>query len=143
MIGITRRSLGVIGGFLGWTIFVWGIVRVRNILGDDALSVASRNKALLLSATFWIPAVVLAVAAGVSFVKKSPLAIWGRVGLLGLAGWSVLVWIIRAAGIALTSDRGAAFIAVHIVLGVISVVLALLVAVELRGPVQSQVSTSS
>lgn len=142
MTAISRRSTGLIAGFLGWTLFVWGIVRVRNILGDDALSVAERNKALLLSASFWIPAVVLAVAVVTTLVQKATLGAVTRAGLLALAGWSVLVWIFRIIGIAFTSDRGFAFIAVHVVLGVISIVLAALVASDLgvrfRGQATSQ-----
>ena len=41
-----------------------------------------------------------------------------------LAGWTTLVWVLRAGDIALTSDRGAAFIAVHVVLAVVSIGLA-------------------
>ncbi|MGB3411536.1 MAG: hypothetical protein WBA45_10085 [Microthrixaceae bacterium] len=141
MIPIRGRSAALTVGFLGWTIFVWGIVRVRNILGDDALSTSSRNQSLLLSATFWVPAVILAVAVGVSLVKKSPLASWVRIGLMGLAGWSVLVWIFRAVDIALTSDRGAAFIAVHVVLGLISIALAVLVVGELRSSVEHRTTS--
>ncbi|MGB6058797.1 MAG: hypothetical protein WBF71_11070 [Microthrixaceae bacterium] len=141
MIPIRGRSAALTAGFLGWTIFVWGIVRVRNIIGDDALSTSSRNQSLLLSATFWVPAVILAVALGISLVKKSPLVPWVRIGLVGLAAWSVLVWIFRAVDIALTSDRGAAFIAVHVVLGLISIALAALVVGDLRSSVEQRTAS--
>lgn len=114
---------------------------MRNILGDDALSASSRNQSLLLSATFWIPAVLLAVAVGASAMKKLPMSTWVRSGLMGLATWSVLVWVFRAVDIALTSDRGVAFIVVHVVLGVISITLAALVVGELRSPVERRTSS--
>ena len=132
MTPIPRRSIALIGGFLGWTVFVWGIVRVRNILGDDALSTSARNQALLLSATFWVPAVIIGVMLGLATAKKQPLGSAVGNGLMGLAAWSVLVWIFRAVDIALFSDRGAAFIVVHVVLGVISIVLAGLAVKEVR-----------
>ncbi|HTO01173.1 MAG TPA: hypothetical protein VL068_10905 [Microthrixaceae bacterium] len=143
MIPIRRRSVALIGGFLGWTIFVWGIVRVRNILGDDALSVSERNQALLLSVTFWVPAAVIAVMLILAVAKKSPLSPAARYGVIGLAAWSVLVWLFRAVDIALFSDRGAAFIVVHVVLGVISVVLAWLAVGEVRAFVQRRPSSAA
>lgn len=140
MIPLTRRTKGLVGGFLGWTVFVWGIVRLRNILSDDALSVASRNKALLLSTSFWLPALALAVGAGVAVARKTQFPSWVRIGLMGLAAWSVVVWVLRAVDIALTSNRGAAFIVVHVVLGVISIVLAGLLTAELRRPAAGRVA---
>ena len=41
-----------------------------------------------------------------------------------LAGWTTVVWVVRAADIALGGDHEAAFIAVHVVLAVVSTGLA-------------------
>jgi hypothetical protein len=48
-----------------------------------------------------------------------------RLGLatLALAGWTVVVWIVRGVDIA-TGDHSAGFVVVHLALGVISIALA-------------------
>jgi hypothetical protein len=51
-----------------------------------------------------------------------------RRAVLGLAGWTLGVWVVRAVDIAFLSDHGAAFVIVHVVLAVVSVALALLAA---------------
>ena len=45
--------------------------------------------------------------------------------MTALAGWTVAVWIVRTVGIA-TGDHDAAFIAVHVVLAVVSIALSVL-----------------
>lgn len=98
-----------------WTLLVW-TTRLGNIWGDDALSTGDKwgRTALALSFT----ALALAVA----------WALWRRASWLGaaalaLAGWTVAVWLVRAVGIA-TGDHDGAFIAVHLVLAVVSIGLA-------------------
>ena len=131
---MSRRSQILVGSFLLWTVFVWGLVRVRNILGDDEISTATRNWSLLLSATLWLPAVVLLVALGLAVVRRRPLPGAARLGVALLGVWTTLVWLVRGADIALTSEEGAAFIAVHLVLAIVSVGLAVLAARSLRTP---------
>jgi hypothetical protein len=41
-----------------------------------------------------------------------------------LAGWTTVVWVVRAADIALGGDHEAAFVAVHVVLAAVSIGLA-------------------
>ena len=129
---MTRRSSAVVGAFLAWTIFVWGIVRVRNILGDDTLTGSERRGPLLLSATLWVPALILAVAVVAALVRHRPLAGWARVGVALLGVWTTLVWLVRAVDIALVSDHELPFIVVHMVLALVSVALAVLAARALR-----------
>lgn len=128
-----RRTLVLLAAFLIWTLYVWG-QRIANALGDDALAGWDLAAPLLLSASFVLPALVLAVAwlvrsrAGRD-PRPHPTGARGPLvtATVALAGWTTVVWVVRALDIALTSDRGAAFIAVHVALGVVSIVLAALV----------------
>lgn len=86
-----------------WTLAVWG-GRIRNAVdGDEGAG------PVLLALTF----VLLAVA-----------ALLDRRAAYVLAGWTIAVWVVRIVDIAILSDRGAAFIAVHLVLAAVSVGLA-------------------
>jgi uncharacterized membrane protein YsdA (DUF1294 family) len=125
---MSRRSVLAVGSFLLWTVFVWGIVRVRNILGDDQLSAASQTWALVLSATLWLPAVVLGAVLAASVVRHRPLPSAARTGVAVLGVWTTVIWLIRGYDIAIASDHETGFIVVHLVLAVISVGLAVLAA---------------
>ena len=129
---MSRRTAFAVGSFLAWTVFVWGVVRVRNILGDDTISDTSRTWLLLLAASLWLPAIVLLVVLGRSLLTHRELPAPARVGVAVLGVWTTSVWLVRGADIALTSDEGAAFVAVHLVLAVVSVGLAVLAARSLR-----------
>jgi hypothetical protein len=102
---------------VAWTGVVW-TTRIGNIWGDDALSDGEKwgRTGLALSFT------VLAVVAGLALVRR---AAWLRPSVVALAGWTTVVWVVRAAGIA-TGGHDAAFIAVHVVLAVVSIALAVL-----------------
>ncbi|CAB4733914.1 unannotated protein [freshwater metagenome] len=128
-----------VGAFLVWTIFVWGIVRVRNIMGDADLSTPERTWPLILAATLWVPAAVLLVTLLVTLLRKRPFAQAATIGVAVLGVWTTLVWIVRAFDIALVSNRELPFIAVHLVLAVISVALAVIAARSLRPELQSNV----
>ncbi|MEL7210548.1 MAG: hypothetical protein AAGK32_20335 [Actinomycetota bacterium] len=106
----------LVGLLVGWTLLVWA-TRIDNIVADESLSAGGRTARLALALSF----VVLAVAVAIAWVV--PAARRAAVPLVGaLAGWTVVVWIVRGAGIAL-GDHDAAFIAVHLVLAVISIAL--------------------
>ena len=128
-----------VGAFLVWTIFVWGIVRVRNIMGDADLSTSERTWPLILAATLWVPAAVLLVTLLVTLLRKRPFAQAATIGVAVLGVWTTLVWMVRAFDIALVSNRELPFIAVHLVLAVISVALAVIAARSLRPELQSNV----
>lgn len=129
-----RRSLVAIGAFILWTLFVW-VGRIRNAVSDEALDDGGRTGPLLLSISFVVPALVLAVllvVAGRAHTSLGPAGSWL---LRGLAGWTTAVWLIRAGDIVLTSDRGAAFVTVHLVLAAVSIGLAAwAVTTDLRAP---------
>ena len=126
------RSAVSVGAFLVWTIFVWGIVRVRNIMGDAELTGSERTWPLVLAASLWVPAAVLLIVLVVTLIRKKPFAKGATVGVAVLGVWTTLVWMVRAFDIALVSDRELPFILVHLVLAVISVGLAVLAARALR-----------
>jgi hypothetical protein len=126
------RSAVSVGAFLVWTIFVWGIVRVRNIMGDADLTGSERTWPLVLAASLWVPAAVLLIVLVVTLIRKKPFAKGATVGVAVLGVWTALVWMVRAFDIALISNRELPFILVHLVLAVISVGLAVLAARALR-----------
>jgi uncharacterized membrane protein (UPF0136 family) len=115
-----------------WTVFVWGIVRVRNIMGDAELSSSERTWPLILAATLWVPAAVLLVSLVVALIRKRPFAQAATIGVAVLGVWTTLVWMVRAFEIALASNRELPFIVVHLLLAVISVGLAVAAARALR-----------
>jgi uncharacterized membrane protein (UPF0136 family) len=115
-----------------WTVFVWGIVRVRNIMGDAELSSSERTWPLILAATLWVPAAVLLVSLVVALIRKRPFAQAATIGVAVLGVWTTLVWMVRAFDIALASNRELPFIVVHLLLAVISVGLAVAAARALR-----------
>ena len=108
-----------------WTGLVW-TTRISNIWNDDALTDGEKwgRTGLALSFT------VLALAVVVGLVQR---AAWLRAAVLALAAWTTAVWIVRAIGIA-TGDHEAAFIAVHLVLAVVSITLA---GLAVREPIAS------
>ena len=113
--------------FLVWTGFVW-VGRVRNALGDGTLDGADRWGPLLLACSFLLPSAVLAVWTiaewrGGATVGRRSASSWL---LLALVAWTTIVWFVRAADIAFAGDREPAFVAVHVVLAVVSITLGLL-----------------
>jgi len=129
---MSRRSAVSVGAFLIWTIFVWGVVRVRNIMNDPDLSSSERTWPLILAATLWIPAAALLVTLLVTLIRKQEFAQPLKIVVAVLGVWTTLVWMVRAFDIALTSNRELPFIVVHLQLAVISVGLAVLAARSLR-----------
>lgn len=98
-----------------WTFFVW-TTRINNIVGDEALDGGQKaaRVALAFSFTALVALVLVALASRTA---------WLRPAVTALAVWTVVVWAVRAVAIGL-GDHDAAFIAVHLALAVVSVVLA-------------------
>ena len=92
--------------FACWTVVVWG-ARIRNAVQDDA----GAGSIALASSFVVLGLLVVATRGG-----------WRPV--VALAAWTVAVWVVRAVDITLLSDHDAAFVAVHLVLAVVSVALA-------------------
>ncbi len=98
-----------------WTLFVWG-TRARNIVNDDTLNAGERVLAFTVTAAFVIGALatIIAVASG-----------WDRLRslLAVVATFTIGWWLIRSALI-LGHDHSVGFRVVHLILAVISGVLA-------------------
>ncbi|MGZ4707462.1 MAG: hypothetical protein ACXWBN_01815 [Acidimicrobiales bacterium] len=116
--------------FTVWTLFVW-LNRISNALSDDALSSGGKAFSVVLS----LSVVVLAVAAGVVGVRG-----WSRSWspaetsvLRVAAAWAGGLWLVLVPKILIDGRPAgfdgnlAAFKAVHVVLGLISMALAVLV----------------
>jgi hypothetical protein len=101
--------------FAGWTLFVWA-TRIRNALGQDDLSTGGKTVAVGVASAFTVGGIAVLVAA----LRRARLVAAVRV----LAAVTIVYWPIRVVQIVL-ADHGAAFVAVHAALGVISVGLAL------------------
>ena len=103
-----------------WTVFVWG-GRIRLAEGEVG--------PFLLALTFLVPTLALVVA-----LLRFRAAVPALVGALAL--WTTAVWVVRDVDIVVGGGRSAGFVAVHVVLGVVSVaVAALALRSVLRRPV--------
>ena len=99
-----------------WTLFVWG-TRVRNVAGDDDLSGGERAFGYFVSALFLASAI--AIVALLAVRRYDRLRVLLPVFAVATVGW----WTVRSVLI-LVHDHGWGFRIVHIVLGIISSVLA-------------------
>jgi hypothetical protein len=111
-----RRPWAV--ALVAWTFFVW-TTRIANIWGDNALDTGEKWGRTLLALSF----TVLAIAVVVALVRGAAGPLRWTVG--ALAAWSVTVWAVRDVRI-VAADHEIGFKVVHVVLGVISIVLAAL-----------------
>lgn len=116
---------------VAWTFLVW-TTRLNNIVADESLDGAAKvgRLALALSFTALAAAVVWALTRRRARLSQAVTA---------LAVWTVVVWAVRAVGIAL-ADHDAGFIAVHLALAAVSTVLAALAVRELRQAPQRELS---
>ncbi len=108
-----------------WSWFVWG-GRIRNVNEDATLEGWDYWGPMLLSLSFTLMAIVVMAMLwrrwrhphAESQARALSLAVQV------LAGWTTLVWVVRAADIAFGGGHEAAFIAVHVVLAAVSIGLA-------------------
>ncbi len=103
--------------FCAWTVLVW-TTRIGILWGDDSLTTGEKWGRSVLALTFTALVVVVLDAVLRSRSWRSP-------AVKTLAIWTVGVWVVRSYGIA-TGDHEAGFIVVHLVLGIASVILAVL-----------------
>ncbi len=111
--------------FLVWTLLVWS-GRVRNAFADATLDGSGRAGPLLLAAAFVVPALVLAGLTVGEWRRGSGPGSWSSRLLVALVAWTVVVWVVRGADIAFAGDHDPAFVAVHLVLAVVSIGLGVL-----------------
>jgi hypothetical protein len=101
---------------VGWTLFVW-TTRIFNVRGDADLDTGEKLGRTGLALSFTL----LAVAVLAALWRGSARARLVAVG--ALAAWTVAVWVVRDIRI-VAADHDVAFTVVHVVLGVVSIVLA-------------------
>src|SRR5262245_7746727 len=101
---------------VGWTLFVW-TTRIFNVWGDAGLDTGEKvgRTGLALSFTLLALAVLAALWRGRARARL--------VAVGALAAWTVAVWVVRDIRI-VAADHDLGFTVVHVVLGVISIVLA-------------------
>jgi hypothetical protein len=113
-----RRPLATVA-LVVWTFLVW-TTRINNIWADDGLDTAAKVGRTGLALSF----TVLAAATAVGLWRRRQRVVrWLRPLVTGFAGWTVAVWVVRGVQIA-TDDHDLAFVAVHLVLAVVSIGLA-------------------
>lgn len=118
-----RSVLVPVGAFVAWTLFVW-IGRIRNVTADAALSGADRWGPLAMSIVFVIGAVVVAALAYRDHVVASASSAGAlRDAVWVVAGYTTVVWVVRAGDIALGGGHEPAFVVVHVVLAAASIAL--------------------
>jgi hypothetical protein len=104
-----------------WTFFVW-TTRIGNIWRDEDLETAGKVGRTALALTF----TVLAIAVIVAVWRR---AAWTRRAVEVLTAWTVVVWVVQGIRI-LIADHEVGFKAVHTVLAVVSIALALVARAE-------------
>lgn len=117
-----ERRLGWATALAVWTLLVWA-TRIDNIWSDEALDTASKIGRTALAGSFVVLALLtLAWVWRHRHAGFPPCTVY----LLGpFAAWTVVVWVVRGAGI-LVADHGAAFKVVHTALAAVSITLAVL-----------------
>jgi hypothetical protein len=101
---------------VGWTLFVW-TTRIFNVRGDADLDTGEKLGRTGLALSFTL----LAVAVLAALWRGSARARLVAVG--ALAAWTVAVWVVRDIRI-VAAGHDLGFTVVHLVLGVVSIVLA-------------------
>jgi len=142
---MTLRSRFVLLAFVLWTVFVWGN-RISNTLRSEE-SASSKTFSTVLSVI--LLAFAVAVIVVVAKAWKSQISGNGAKVLMVAAALTVVVWLVRVPMILMADhgDKDPGFKIVHVGLGVVSVVLAVLVwqigAVALRQGRESSAMESS
>jgi hypothetical protein len=107
-----------------WTFLVW-TTRIANIWRDADLDTGERWGRTLLALSFTVLAIAVVVVLWRRLLQPTVLAVGA------LAAWTIAVWVVRGIGI-LAADHDAGFKAVHTMLAVVSIVLAVLAWRETR-----------
>jgi hypothetical protein len=110
---------------VGWTLFVW-TTRIFNIWGDADLDTGEKlgRTGLALSFTLLAAAAIVALWHRAAHGDEERGRARARLVAVGaLAGWTVAVWVVRDIRI-VAADHDLGFTLVHVVLGVVSLILA-------------------
>jgi len=116
-----RRRWALLAAFVAWTAYVW----VTRIVNAWAPSSTETTGGKVVSTV--LSGVMLALAAGglavLARTWRRPLTVGAARFLQVFCGVTVVVWVVRAVQIA-ASDHDVAFKVVHVVLGLVSMALA-------------------
>ncbi|MCP5025101.1 MAG: hypothetical protein GY929_02345 [Actinomycetia bacterium] len=133
-----NRALLPVWTLVGWSLFVW-VSRVRNVLANDDLGTGGTVWRLIIAALFVVGGLVVGwlaytetgdgvggtIVGATGPVVARPWTDRLVVGVTVLAIWTIGLWLVRGIGILLDSNHDAGFKAVHTVLMVVSIVVAL------------------
>jgi hypothetical protein len=135
---VTNRAKWLVIALCVWTVFVWGN-RISNAWSSTTESTSAKVVSTMLAVSF----LALAVGGAVVLVRNwtGPIAAGAQRFLVIFAGWTVVVWCVRIVGI-LADDHGAAFKAVHVALGLISIGLSVGVVRAVRRTTAPAISTA-
>ena len=109
--------------------------RIANIWRDADLDTGERWGRTLLALSFTLLAIAVAVALGRRLGQATVVAV------VALSAWTIAVWVVRGIGI-LAADHDLGFKAVHTLLAVVSIVLAVLAWRETRRQVARPPTTA-
>ncbi len=119
-----------------WTFFVW-TSRLRNVWTDETLSTGGQVLRTGFALVFVAFAVLTAVEVWTH--RGRPLSVRGQAILAAFVVWSIGFWLVRGIGI-IVDDHTASFTAIHTVLMVVSISMALYGAQERK---QRSISSSA
>jgi len=120
---VSTRTRVVLIGLVVWTVFVWGN-RISNAWRSTTETTGAKVSSTLLAGSFLVFAaigVVIAVRAWRRRFSRGEVVV-----LRVFAAWTTVVWVWRIVAISL-ADHAVGFKAVHAVLGLVSIALAVLV----------------
>lgn len=116
-----RRRWALLAAFVAWTTYVW-VTRIANAWGASSTETTGGKVVSTV-----LSGVMLALAVGgvVVLVRtwRRPLTVGAARFLQVFCGVTVAVWVVRAVQI-VASDHDVPFKVVHVVLGVVSIALA-------------------
>jgi len=137
-----RNGLGIVtlvstltkslGPLVVWTLFVW-VSRLRNIWGNDDLTTNGQLLRTLFAGIFVLFGVAAARVLWVRGRRGSDLTSSDQRMLWVFVVWTIGFWLVRGIGI-IVDDHTASFTAVHTVLMVVSIAIALLATRVLARP---------
>jgi hypothetical protein len=135
---VSSRAKWLVGALCAWTVFVWGN-RIANAWSSTTETTSAKAISTVLAVSFLAFAVGGAVVLARSWA--CPLTRNAQRFLTAFAVWTVAVWCVRIVGIGL-DDHGAGFKIVHVVLGLVSIALAVGVVRSVRRSPSEVLSTT-
>ena len=124
---MTRNPRILIGAFGAWTLLMWA-GRIRNVANDTTLTSVQRNVTLIPVMGFVAMGVVTLIVAMPTMTQRVRRYV---VNAAAVVTWAF--WGLRLIQIATRGDHSLGFVAVHVVLGTISGILAFAMWRSVRG----------